>query len=248
MRTIYVVRTHKYDDDTVAMVHGLAGDVGPENVIVVYDDSKNPLPGDDGRPATKTVLREPEPLVTLTYSSADAIEFNRYHVSMWHNGHEPFMFLDQVLAFDYDYIFMLEYDVRCLGSWREAMKHLEDIDTDYLSNYMGDSKKYPDLLWDSFVGDDSKIPPMHERRVGLFAISRCSRRLVKALAQNNGVYDAYCEIYVPTLARQLSMTVAEFPGEILGVFAPAVFKDINGWKEYVASREKDDRLYHAIKN
>lgn len=246
MRTVYVVKTHKYDKDTVDMVHSLALEVGPTNVIVVYDDTRSPLPGDDGRPALGTVLYGTESVATLTYGNVDAHSFNRYHVSAWHNCHEPYMFLNDVLNFEYDFVVLLEYDVRCLGSWKEAFSKLNGVTTDYLSNYMGDPTKFPDLLWDSFIGHS--IPPMHERRVGLFAITRCSRRLVRALALNNGVYDAYCEVYVPTLAVQKGMSIGEFPAEMLGNFSYSVFKSNADWKDYVKNNKTDDRLYHAIKD
>ena len=244
---IYVVRSHKFDPAIVEMVHQLARDVGPENVIVVYDDTKIKLPS-GGVSAVDAVLTERRDIVTLTYSTADATVFNRFHVSMWHNGHEPLMLIGRAVKYDYDYVVMLEYDVRCLGNFKTAFAKVDDIDTDYLANYMGDHVKYPDLLWDSFVGDESRIPPMDERRVGLFAVVRCSKRLVDALYANRDVYDAYCEIYVPTLARQLGMSVREFPPEILGQFAPMTFKDIRGWSEYIKVNAKDDRLYHAIKD
>ena len=92
---VYVVRTHKFDEDTVAMVHELGRDIGEENVSVVYNDSRVPLPG-MGRPALDTVLHKREPIVALTYNSAAAVQFNRYHVSAWHNGHEPYMFLEGI--------------------------------------------------------------------------------------------------------------------------------------------------------
>lgn len=244
---IYLVRTHKYDPATIAMVHQLANDVGAENVIVFYDDTRVKLPT-GGVPAIDAVLTERTPVVTLTYNSADASTFNRYHVSMWHNGHEPLILLGKAVKYDYDYVIMLEYDVRCLGNFKTAFEKVNGNDADYLANYMGDHKKFPDLLWNSFVGDEDRIPPMEERRVGLFAVVRCSKRLIDALVANINVYDAYCEIYVPTLAKQLGMSEREFPPEILGHFAPMTFKDIKGWSEYVGSHPADDRLYHAIKD
>ena len=60
--------------------------------------------------------------------------------------------------------------------------------------------------------------------------------------------DAYCEIFVPTFARSLAMSVGEFPGDILGVFGPEVFKELEEWRQFAQVMPLDYKLYNAIKS
>jgi hypothetical protein len=146
---------------------------------------------------------------------------------------------------DFDYVWVLEDDVYVDGSLDGIIKKNSSSNKDFLASFVEDygsnEKELNWMWWDAL--DESKdsslssdVPSLKDRVKSFFPVTRYSKRFLKEIHDRIGVYSGYCEVYIPTLAKQLGFTYGNLSKNSIGNLSLGIINPLpnNG----------DDRLYH----
>jgi hypothetical protein len=148
----------------------------------------------------------------------------------------------------YDYIWFIEYDVWCNGSFAKALEYTKDIHCDLLTKG-GDTlyeirrqPKHHWCWWNDLFGELSDLP-MSQRVGGFLPVMRVSTALLDLLHKNLGVSTGFCEIYIPTLCVANGLSYKTLHPNIFGIFQyrPILFlQDVVKYKQ-------NHTLWHPVK-
>lgn len=176
--------------------------------------------------AYKNEYNFPEESILFNKNDFELAKYKGKYKTFINNFNPFFMIYDKLI--EYDYVYMVEYDVECLGDWCDFFKKTDNIKEDLiLSTINTNSENIKDLspltcplTTDAFyadiesqntgyiyiVKDQSKIDkklidiPSNYYTKGLHCFSRYSRELLKMLYEELPHYQEFFEILVPTLA------------------------------------------------
>ena len=143
---------------------------------------------------------------------------------------------------DFKYLWLLEDDVYVDGSLYGVLKKNDSRTEDFLASFVEDYGSNVHELnwmwWDSLVSRDAgvSVPELKNRVKSFFPVTRYSKKFLKEIHDRIGVYSGYCEVYIPTLAKQLGFTYGNLEESSIGNLSLSVINPMptNG----------DDRLYH----
>ena len=280
------LRAHSADDGTLRALARLRRDLGRDRVFVLYDATKEqwrPERWPDG-----TVARAWRDVAAcgpgatlpradaLVFSDADCLAMNPMHDrgyghvdvvswSFWHAETCVVMckdFLD-TMAVPLERFWLIEYDVRCHGSMKEALARCDSAGAecataDFLANGGGEEGRHalrehaqdPGWCWfPHIVGRLAEAAPLERRLGAFFPMVRVSRALVRAAAQEFGRSTGFCEVYLPTLCRAAGLHAAAMPAELFGVFRyrPEIPEQEFERLEAAAAAPPTGLLYHPVK-
>lgn len=215
MKTLYVYRTHVWNEFCQVQFKLLQKDLGPENVYLLYDDTKNKFPESNCKRWSDSDSHSETTHYIMT-NFDECLSINPLHRSNKEQIESQLLLLYKLCNTEFNYIWLIEYDVFCDGNWREALKSCDLLSTDFLASKVYTYHESP--LWNHWfrIYGPRRNKPMLSDRVGsFFPLVRISRLLIQALQKNINIYTGFCEVYIPTVAKQYSLTFASFPTSIV---------------------------------
>jgi len=244
MKTLYVYRTHLWNDFCRDQYARVKADLGTENVFLLFDDTKNKF-------SEKDYKRWSEPDTHLSHSHNILTDFNEclsinpLHRSNKEQVESQLLLFSKLCNASFDYIWLIEYDVFCDGNWKVTLESCDSRNEDFLA-----SKVYTyheNRLWNYWfaIYGPRRIKPILVDRVGgFFPLVRISKKLLDALEKNINKYSGFCEVYIPTIAKQYGLTWGSFPKEMQSerfLFDPEKTDCKSPWP-----LENNNKLYHPV--
>lgn len=121
---------------------------------------------------------------------------------------------------DYDYYWLIEYDVRFSGAWPQLFGDLSSSSADLLCTTMQTWAEHPNWAhWETLISGGEQVPL--ERRVkGFMPFSRASHALLKECdARYRKGWGGHHEVAWPTIASLAGLTLEDIGGD--SSFTPA---------------------------
>lgn len=212
---IVVVRTVNLDDPRI-----------PKNTYVILDSDQKSLESERVTVHNEASCREANPLHKDVKHSLDSV--------LWHVYEK---FKDK----DFKYLWLLEDDVYVDGSLDGVLQKNSSRTEDFLASFVEDYSEKENrnwIWWDDLMSRDTgvSVPELENRVKSFFPVTRYSKEFLKEIHDRIGVYSGYCEVYIPTLAKQLGFTYGNLEESSVGNLSLGVINPMpaNG----------DDRLYH----
>ena len=141
---------------------------------------------------------------------------------------------------DFDYLWLLEDDVYVDGSLDDVIRKNSHRNDEFLASFVedyGENEKELNWMWWEALDGSTETPPALENRVkSFFPVTRYSKRFLKEIHTRIGVYSGYCEVYIPTLAKQLGYTYGNLEDDSIGDLSLRVIDPM--------PQNGDGRLYH----
>ncbi|MDE2027464.1 MAG: hypothetical protein KGJ11_02845, partial [Candidatus Omnitrophica bacterium] len=137
----------------------------------------------------------------------------------------------------YKYYWVLEYDVRFNGNWRDFFTAFEDNQADLLSTFVRHRRDDPRWIW----WDRHNLDVPDDQLLAIFCpVVRFSRRALDVLHEKHltGLY-GYCEVVIPTIVSQAGLKVEDISERF---YDPLTSFNFNG----VLGRRKG-KLAHPVK-
>jgi len=115
---------------------------------------------------------------------------------------------------NYDYYWLIEYDVRFTGRWNEFFALFEENESDLLGTTL---TRYPDFPnwyhWSGVNFQDAEVPE-RERLRGFFPVYRLSRRALAVLDEKyRGNISGHYECLMPTILNREGLTLEDIGGD-----------------------------------
>lgn len=158
---------------------------------------------------------------------------------------------ESVKSYHPEYLYLIEYDVLCNGSWRVVLDACDSITSDYMAKGSDTSpeirtgQKDPHWCWwNDRYGPDMQSLSVSDLHGCFYPLSRYSRAFLRELSADLGRNSGFCEVYIPTLCVMRGLTYKGMPHSVLGTFRffnpmpPSTFEGM----------APDDRLYHPVKS
>lgn len=237
MKELFVYRTHYWDKFIEKQYRQIQNDLGIENVYLLYDDTYNPCP----LPHCRVGDAKNSSHVICTNFLECKIK-NPLHKSNKEQVESQLLLFCSLCPSDYDFIWILEYDVYCDGNWKTTLKKCQDKTTDFMATCVCGHKE--DIFWGLWFclhGLRRFKPVLSERIKSFFPVVRVSKVLCEGLEMNIGKYSGFCELYFPTLAKSLGLTYNNFPPSMFGdVFVYSVEKN------FTITKQNKNQLFHPF--
>jgi hypothetical protein len=215
MKTLYVYRTHLWNKFCQDQYARLKIDLGTEDVFLLFDDTKNKFPEKDYKRWS-----EPDNHLTdrhfILNNFNECLTINPLHRSNKEQVESQLLLFYKLCNTEFDNLWLIEYDVFCDGNWKVTLESCGFHTEDFLA-----SKVYAyheNILWNHWFGiyGPRRNKPMLVDRVGsFFPLVRISKKLLDALQKNINKYSGFCEVYIPTVAKQYGLTWGSFPSKML---------------------------------
>jgi hypothetical protein len=233
----FVLRAHVCDVALKRTWARMREDLGVDRVFLAFDESGGRLADCD--PGFYEANRS----VILVHTNDECLHEvpAGMHVSMWVSWSctvvkASRMVLDALPSVVYMWI--VESDVYCNGSYRAAFARTHHLDHDFLATdveHRGEKGNNGWMWWNNLQGNLANTP-LDRQVKSFFPVTRYSRALLDAVATEYGRSSGFCEVYFPTLARSRGLTYASLPRD-MGVI------QMGRANELVPSF-RDDKLYH----
>lgn len=265
MTSAVVLRTHFWDAHVSALYQQLRSDLSPSRVFAVLDVTSGgvdlaAVPPHAAHADAPNFAEKPGTTV-LAITEEDCVRMNPLHVvgkrgevgSKYRaESHVVAAFRALRTLFDrgtFDGLYLLEYDVKCHGSFAVPLGACDAIGADFMAK--GSDGGHEPLhggkdrwcWWGDLYGEELSRLPTEARRGCFFPLTRYSKRFLEALEADLGRSSGFCEVYLPTLCVHRGLTYAAMPPEIFGAFR--FFRPMA--PESFAALDADDRLYHPVK-
>jgi len=238
MNIIYIYRTHFWNEFIEFQFEKLRHDLGPERVFLLHDETNHPPP------SHLTFSRPTSPVRSnmIAIHHRDCAALNPLHRSNKDNIESQLMLFKRLCGQEFDFVWIIEYDVYCDGDWRIAFEKITDDESGYLATGISDHDVR--IVWNhwfSIYGRRWNKPPLEERVKSFFPLVRISKELIICMEKNIGIYSGFCEVYVPTLARQNRVKYSNIPESVLGDPFDYIID-----KNTTIELKNDHRFYHPI--
>jgi len=229
MATIYVYRTHLWSPFCQFQYQKLQADLGVENVYLLFDE-------------TVSKFTCPQNNVILT-NFKKCLDINPLHRSNKEQVESQLLVLIQECPVDFEYLWLIEYDVYCNGNWK-LLENCLEMNHDFLGTQVFN---YPQKIlwnyWFALYGPKRKKPLLQDRASSFFPLVRLSKKLLLALQENIGHYSGFCEVYIPTLAKQKGLTLQNIPTNLIG---PSFYYDPIKKEQAKIENKDDNKFYHPV--
>lgn len=226
-KSVYTLRTHEINDSVKLLYEKLVDDVGQDNVFVLYDATNFKLPLDCPISSDKIYVVD----------DSLCLKNNSYHdkghrsgsasMSFWHPETSFVLmgyWLSLVKKIEYDYVWFIEYDVYCNGSFARALQKCDKVSADFMARGRDNGPENfrvgsvdPWCWWGELHGEIAKVP--QSNRVGCFLpLVRCSKKMLETMRHQFNKSTGFCEVYMTTLAVKENLVAKPVPLEALGIF------------------------------
>lgn len=248
-REVFLYVTHIENDLVAANLERLQRDLGKSAVFLLLVDTRanGSYSGRWGREDRGSGSGGSENgSQVLLVSESDCKAADPWHETMHANVHTFIGLAAQALEqLDYDYLYYIEWDVWCHGSWARCLNFssgAEDFQGVFMLSYhQGETEHKSWHRWRSIQGQLAAVP-LQARWRGFFPVARFSKRFLQEVAAEFGRSSGYTEAYLPTLAAAHNFSFGAFPSSMLGSFS---------WKPQLSRSklpaQEEDRLYHPVK-
>lgn len=149
----------------------------------------------------------------------------------------------------YDFMWSIENDVYCNGSWRTAVDRCSHMHEDFLAhniNKPGEGQFWPNWAWDRLYGDWNV--GRGDRVRAFCAVCRLSARFVRELEARLGRTSGFVELYPSTLCNHVQgFSMGQMPHEMIGLMHWAC-KSREWLDAQLRSDDSRDRLFHPVKS
>ena len=266
--SICVLRTHMLDGPTRALLSQLQRDLGADRVFVMFDETRGAWP-QAGAPAGLTACRWDDGrdlhARAMLFDDGECMRVNamhdrgyghaKYSWSFWHPETSFVMMHDFALARvagGFEYMWVVEYDVRCHGSFAAALGRCDQVAADFMAKGGDDrfelrsGRTDPWCWWGSLEGELA-ITPIERQLGAFFPVTRVSHAMVEALRAQFGRSTGFCELYFSTLCSVAGLLAVAMPREVFGHF---VYQPSMSNEEYERVKRitlADDLLHHPVK-
>jgi hypothetical protein len=229
MKIIYVYRTHFWNSFCKTQYKNIQSDCGKENVFLLYDNTKNSFPD---------VLDQH----IIQINNKDCEKINTLHKNNKEQVESQICVFTQNCPVDFDHLWLIEYDVVCDGNWHSTFEKCNSNSSDFLGTCV---QSYAENmfwgLWYRIYGRIRHKPAIQKRYKCFFPITRFSKSLITELQKNMGIYSGFCEVYIPTLAKQKNLTIENIPQDMLG--ETFIYSES---KDFKAVFKNENKLYHPF--
>lgn len=241
MKIYYVLRTHFFNKFIHYQWNKLINEVGIENAFLLMDDThlEKPIYEDINR------LNKKSNSHYLYINYDECCQINKLHKDNKGQVESQLYILFQLIPHDFDFLYLIEYDVFCDGNWLLTLNKNNDNKADFLATHVDDySIKH--LSWGHWFNLDGskRLKPKREDRVkSFFPITRYSFHFFKMLEKEIGKYTGFCEIFIPSLVKQKNLTYSNISFECIGkhwIFTDELKHHFN------PSLENNHKLFHPI--
>lgn len=145
---------------------------------------------------------------------------------------------ENVKDLDFKYLWLLEDDVYCDGSLDQVIEKNSSNKKDFLASFVEDygasAEELNWMWWDSLEGQE--VPEKSERVKSFFPVTRYSKEFLREIHDSIGNYSGYCEVYIPTLAKQKGFTYGNLEESSVGNLSLFPINPL--------PKNGDGRLYH----
>jgi hypothetical protein len=225
VKSIYVIRTHFINKYMLDFYRKIQNDVGAENTYMIVDNT--------GIEPT-VIPRDAKHWTDSSITSGCIILFNQYDAkrmcpylgtsntnSMFHCGEPVISAAYTCIKAEYDYMWLLEYDIFYKGNLRHMLQFCDAYAVDYITtNEHGeDIRTYTKdpywAWWGDLFGEIANVPV--DKRLGcFFPINRFSKKMLKVIYDNLNKSTGYCEIYFATLCVMYGLSIGTLPQTLFG--------------------------------
>lgn len=212
-----------------------------EGVMAEYNKLKKSgypvyLSVDNSKKVANGVLRPSEDLILVTEKDMKDMDL---HFKSFHYNVEYFL-LWALEKYDYDYYWLVEYDVRYNGSWKYFLDQYINVGTDLLATWIRNEDAEP---WYPFWETLSQWMPCENKWAIFFPLSRFSRKSLFHLRERyRQNWHGYCEVVVPTVLKRDGFSVEDLNH-------PKRFYNEETWKwrpEVSVERRFKNFLFHPV--
>lgn len=228
--SLCIFSVHRWDANLENEFEHLVSDVGPELAVLLFDETYERYSGKwqntfrlkDGPFAYRARAKKGAdlgPLVLLTNSDelrAGSKIFNDGWATV--HGKLVLVYRAILVSTSFEYVWIIESDVRCKGSYKRTFEKADGLSHDILGRdlrvYGEDTKDWPH--WEELEG-----PVEMSKRVSLFLpVMRLSRFAFEILstADYDGTIKGFQETYIPTVLSTYGGTCGELPENMLGYY------------------------------
>lgn len=257
--TCIIWQTHRLDDSALAEYVRLKAQCGDQfDTLVLYDNSRNDF-------------RQPDEHPDIDFSLFDIHDLDqKYHLNRLRNpvsitpGNTVFPLLDFSREQQYSYYWLIEYDVRYTGDWREFFSYFTSNESDLLGTTLYRHSFRPSWgWWKSLQAPRLSFLRAKNRVRGLFPVMRISAAGIRAYTKaNRRGWKGHYEVCMPTVLKHYGLAIEDIGGD--GEFVA----EKNRNRFYTNTPEKSglapgtfvcppagqpisevlpDKLYHAVK-
>lgn len=225
-RTIYVLRTHMWNASVEGLWESLVSDLGPDVVWVLYDGTR-------GQPAK--VTENPRRQVVWT-TEDECRKINPLHSGCYANVESQLCLFDRKLSssVSYDFLWLIEYDVRSHGNWKNVLGKVDHLDVDFLATGMHHTPDSRGNKWRLASGytiaDNFPELPAVPTHVSFFPVTRHSREFLHYIRDRYlGKVTTFCEFLFPTACIKSGYRMKQIPGDMLS--------EVFGWHPQYSDEE-----------
>ncbi len=135
-------------------------------------------------------------------------------------GHVLLLFMEFVRRRpNYDYYWLIEFDVRFSGSWDHFLEAFYSVDTDLLAPQIRHHHQQPQWPWWSTLSTPSERVPDEHRLRCLAVICRFSKRALEHIHEASLCgWNGHAEVLLPTLLNERGFSISDIGGH--GPFTP----------------------------
>jgi hypothetical protein len=220
MTTVYVLRLHQWNEFTQFQFHKLYNEL--KNVFILFDDTLHDFPiGSHLSTIRISSSLIPEDSQVILFNFDECLQINPLHRSNKEQIEAQLIIFNRLCSIPFEYVWLIEYDVFCDGNWNKTLNICESNQTDFLATEVFEYTQQ--ILWNhwfSIYGRRRNKPILSERVKCFFPITRFSKSLILIMEKNIGIYSGFCEVFVPTLAKQNNLSIQNLP---FTMFHPTLF-------------------------
>ena len=249
---IYILRAHFVHKVIIERYEHFVRDFGEDNVFILMDTTKL---NEDEIEHRDWYVGLKERGIIITINEELACQINPIHCQfkdpgMFYRAEASLVHLYRTIKKDFDYLWFIEYDVHCRGSFAKALEPCHQIPCDFLSKGGDDRTKIRIhkehrswVWWKSLYGNVADAIKLWDRQGCFFPVNRFSVAMLKAIEENLGQGTGFCEVYFPCLCLMKGLTYEPIPDQVFGVFN---FRPVQK-KDLIDFNGIPDKLYHPVK-
>jgi hypothetical protein len=221
----------------------LQKDVGFSNCYLLMDDTHHPEPIHSIYSRWNHIVPHC-PIIYINYE--ECCQVNKLHSSNKEQVESQLYILSKCIQQDYDYLYLIEYDVFCDGNWKTTLDKNNSLTDDFLATHVENYNSYNMLRWGHWFhlkGPKRFKPKRQDRVKSFFPITRYSKKGIQLLQSKIGIYTGFCEIYIPSLFKQNQFTYNNIETICIGKHWIFTEEDKSLFKPLLYN---DNKLLHPI--
>jgi hypothetical protein len=252
MKYVYTVLTHvcnQFVEDNIAK---LSKEIGRENIFVCFDNTNGAFdaacfPGFnifDCDHEVPTILQGPAVILTNTNIYKGR---NNLHVCSRDTYESHIALMYDALKLSYDFMWLIEYDVACNGSWQMTFRKMDNDISDFVAKDVVSWHEHNDKRWDGWHKLIMYDIPYERRWSAFVPVSRYSHRFMRCLRENLGVKSGYVECFIPTICHDNGFTSSSLPNTMIGRIYTFRWHTLEDFGRCCEETPNENKFYHPIK-